>query len=177
MEQLFSFPNTERALREYGERVAAAYREKMRGHEHYTLSPDTLINRVDVIVQKGNASISVALKLADYWKYVEFGTRPHWPPKGAFIKWIEAKPILPHPDDNGRIPTPEQLDYLIRRAIAGQSPNQSSLRNPEGGTKGTHDLAEAVEEMNAQYLDYIAEALSLDLDAYTSAQITLLFGK
>ena len=165
MEQLFSFPNTERALREYGERVAAAYREKMRGHEHYTLSPETLINRVEVIVQKGSASISVALKLADYWKYVEFGTRPHWPPKGAFIKWIEAKPILPHPDDNGRIPTPEQLDYLFRRKVA------------EEGTKGTHDLAEAVEDMNAQYLDYIAEALSLDLDAYTSAQITLLFGK
>lgn len=176
MEQLFTFEHTERALREYGERVAAAYREKMRGNRHTTLSPDTLINGVAVIVEKDGASISVALKLAEYWKYVEFGTRPHWPPKGALLKWIEAKPILPSPDEHGRIPTPQQLDYLIRRAIAGQSPNQAQLRNPEGGTRGTHDLAEAVDEINAEYLGYIADAVAQDIDEFTTAQLHLLFG-
>lgn len=164
MDTLFNFERTEKALREYGERVAAAYREKMRGHDHFTLSADTLINRVAVVVQKDGTSISVALRLADYWKYVEFGTRPHWPPPGALLPWIEAKPILPQPDRNGRIPTPQQLDYLIRRKIARE------------GTKGTHDLTESVEEINAKYLDYIADAVSEDIDAFTTAQIRLLIG-
>lgn len=163
MEQLISFEHTERALHEYGERVAAAYREKMRGHQHFTLSPETLINRVKVIVEKDGTSISVALLLADYWKYVEWGTRPHWPPKGALLPWIEAKPILPHPDDKGRIPTPQQLDYLLRRKISQE------------GTEGTHDLAESVEEINARYLDYIADAVAQDIDAFTTAQVQLLF--
>lgn len=162
MDELFSFEHTEKALREYGERVAAAYREKMRGNEHFTLSPDTLINRVEVIVEKGGASISVALRLADYWKYVEFGTRPHWPPKGALLPWIEAKPILPQPNENGRIPTPEQLDFLIRRKISQE------------GTKGTHDLAESIAEINEQFLQSISDALAEDIDEFTTAQLRLL---
>lgn len=176
MDELFTFEHTERALQEYGERVAAAYREKMRGSGHFTLSPETLINRVDVIVEKGGTSISVGLRLADYWKYIEYGTRPHWPPKGALLPWIEAKPLLPQPDENGRIPTPEQLDFLIRRAIAGQSPNQSQLRNPEGGTRGTHDLEQSIAEINAQYVEYISDAVAQDIDEFTTAQIMLLMG-
>ena len=160
-----TFPNTERVLREYGERVRAAYRENLRSHGHFTMSGATLLDNIQVeVVNNAAGSLSVSLRLADYWKYLEDDTRPHWAPPGVLLDWIRVKPILPRPDGNGRIPKPEQLDYLIRRKIA------------EEGTKGTHDLATAVDAMNAHYLHAIEDALVADIDGFTTAQIWLLAG-
>lgn len=39
-----------------------------------------------------------------YAPFVEFGTRPHWPPKGALQRWAERHGM--------------ESDFLIRRAIA-----------------------------------------------------------
>lgn len=166
MDNLLEFKNTERALREYGERVAAAYREKMRGHGHFTMTPDTLIDHIDVdIIREGGGGISVALDLNKYWKYVEWDTRPHFPPIDAIRAYVTAKPILPQPNENGKIPTPEQIAWAIRGKIGKE------------GTKGTHDLAEAVDMINARYMAKIEEAVTMDIDAFTDGQITLLFGK
>lgn len=160
------FNETSKVLRQYGERVAAAYRERMRGSGHITMSPDTLINGVEVIVDReGLGVISVALRLAEYWKYVEWDTRPHFPPVAAIQRWVEVKPIVPRPDSRGRIPRPASIAFMIARKIA------------EEGTKGTHDLAEAVEAMNRAYLPAIRAAVAKDIGAATRAEISLLFGK
>lgn len=156
--------NTEKVLKEYGERVAAAYREKMRGHGHFTIDTDTLINRVEVVVESPIAgSVSVALRLAEYWKYVEWDTRPHYPPIAPLIEWAKAKQGIPQPSK--QFPTPESFAYAVRHRIA------------QVGTKGTHDLADAVQQMNEQYLPMIEQAVSQDIDAATNAQISLLFGE
>ena len=160
-----TFPNTERVLREYIERVRAAYRENLRGSGHYTMDASTLLNNIDVEVVNDTAgSLRASLRLADYWKYIEYGTKPHWPPAGALLDWIRLKPILPKPDGNGRIPKPEQLDYLIRRKIATE------------GTQGTHDLEKAVDAINEHYLEAISDAVAQDIDQFTAAQIWLLAG-
>lgn len=159
------FPQTERVLREYAERVVAAYRENMRGNRHTTLSPSTLIDNVSTeVVNDTQGVVSVNLRLADYWKYVEYDTRPHWAPRGALLEWIKAKPIPMQQDGKGRIPKPEQVDFLIRRKIARE------------GTKGTHDLERAVDAINARYLPMIRDAISADIGEMAQAQIWLLAG-
>ena len=175
MADLIQFTHTERALHEYGEAVAAYYRESLRKNKR--IATGELLGSVVVrIIPEAGGAISVALDLASYWKYVEWDTRPHWPPRGALLQWIEAKPIIPQPDARGRIPTPQQLDFLIRRKIAGLSPDGHGGFKP-GGTKGTHDLAESVEAINAEWLPRIEDALTRDLDEFTQGQIWLLVSR
>ena len=95
----------------------------------------------------------VTITLADYWKYVEDDTKPHWPPVSAILEWIRVKPVIPRPDSRDRIPKPEQLAYLIGRKIAKE------------GTEGSHDLALSATECNRKYEPLIAEALAQDLGA------------
>lgn len=164
MAEIIEFTHTEQALREYGEAVAQAYRQSLEQHGHRATRE--LIDSVGVeIIREQGGGISVALDLASYWKFVEWDTRPHWPPKGSLLQWIQAKPIIPQPDSRGRIPTPEQLDYLIRRKIARK------------GTTGTHDLSDTVDRVNAEWLPRIEEALAQDIDAAWEAQLWVLFGR
>lgn len=69
-----------------------------------------------VVKQKGKW-IEISISLEDYWKYIEYGTRPHFPPIQAIRKWIDVKPILPRPM-KGKLPTRDQLAFLIARKIS-----------------------------------------------------------
>lgn len=63
--------------------------------------------------------IEVILSLPPQWKYVEYGRRPgKYPPPNAIREWIKVKPVLPRPFNNGKLPTENQLVYLISRKIA-----------------------------------------------------------
>ena len=65
------------------------------------------------------------LALQDYWKYLERGTRMQgpfrqrgkFPPVEPFKRWIQAKGIVPYRGKNGRIPTQDQLAYMIARKV------------------------------------------------------------
>jgi len=71
--------------------------------------------------------------LADYWKYAEYGRGPgKFPPLDAIKNWIQVKPIIPVPDVRGKIPTTNQLAFLIGRKIANE------------GTQGKHSLTKAM---------------------------------
>ena len=100
--------------------------------------------------------------MADYWKFVEEDTKPHWPPLDAILSWIRVKPIIPRPDANGKIPTPATLAFLIGRAMAGKSPNQANCKNPQGGTTGTHDLRDTERAVIPMYVERLQEALHRD---------------
>lgn len=157
------FPQTERVLREYAERVVAAYRENMRGNRHTTLSPSTLIDNVSTeVVNDTQGVVSVNLRLADYWKYVEYDTRPHFAPIAPLIEWAKRKTGIPTPSKE--FPTPASFAYAVRAKIARE------------GTKGTHDLERAVDAINARYLPMIRDAISADIGAMAQAQIWLLAG-
>lgn len=159
---LTSLPHLEAVLKDYAAEVGELYKRHL--IEADRLASETLLNSVQTQVETDQGAYLVTITLADYWKYVEFDTKPHWPPTSAILQWIRTKPIIPRPDRNtGRIPKPEQLAFLIRRAIAGKSPNQAELPNPDGGTKGSHDLALSATECNRKYEPLIAEALQQDL--------------
>lgn len=93
----------------------------------------------------------IYLDLEDYYKYVENGTKPHFPPVNAILNWIKAKPVLPTPI-NGKLPTPNQLAYLIGRKIS------------EVGTEGSHDLEKSSKTISEEYEELILEALEKDIN-------------
>lgn len=70
------------------------------------------------IVKQNGKYIVISIQLQDYWKYIEYGTKPHFPPLDAIKKWISVKPVLPRPLKNGKLPTTNQLAYLIGRKIS-----------------------------------------------------------
>lgn len=146
---LISLDNLAAVLQAYAEEVRELYKKNL--VESDRLATENLLNSVETeVVRDGNAYL-VTMTLADYWKYTEWDTKPHWPPPAALLKWITVKPVLPHPDKNGRLPKPEQLAFLIGRKIN------------EEGTKGSLDLTDAVTNCNRKYEQLIAEALEKDL--------------
>ena len=111
-----------------------------------------LLNSVEYIIEKDDRQIEVSLQLKEWWKYVEEDTKPHFPPPYAMLNYIKAKPILPKPDRNGKLPTPNQLAYLIGRKIS------------EVGTTGTHNVRDTVRLMNERYEEKIGQAISEDIN-------------
>ena len=111
-----------------------------------------LLNSVEYIIEKDDRQIEVSLQLKEWWKYVEEDTKPHFPPPDAMLNYIKAKPILPKPDRNGKLPTPNQLAYLIGRKIS------------EVGTTGTHNVRDTVRLMNERYEEKIGQAISEDIN-------------
>lgn len=71
----------------------------------------------EILVQ--DKSYIVSISLPEQWKYVEYGRKPgKFPPLNAIKDWIKIKPILPRPAQNGKLPTENQLAFLIGRKIA-----------------------------------------------------------
>lgn len=86
-----------------------------------------LENSATYSIKTGDYWFELYFNLEDYWKYLEYGTNPHFPPVSAIEEWIKVKPIVP--DNRGeKIPNTKQLAYLIGRKISIE------------GTKPTHIL-------------------------------------
>lgn len=144
------FENLIKVLNEYGNDVAELYKRNLL--EDNAKASGDLINSVKYIYEQRGNSYAVSLSLNDYWKYVEHGRKPgKWPPPSAIRKWIEIKPVLPRPMKNGKLPTLNQLTYLISRKIG------------EEGIRPRNILEKTLEDINREYEDKISEALTLDL--------------
>lgn len=126
-----------------------------------------LLNSVHArVVGDDNIAYEVVLDLAYYWKFIEGGSKgsesspagavykSHWPPADAILDWIRVKPILPRPLENGKLPTPRQLAYLIGRKIKTK------------GIEPVPVLAETIEELNRRFMEEIKTALALDVRDY-----------
>lgn len=129
------------------------YKEQLAASGRYT-TEYALIDSVRTQVRAGDNGYEVVMNLNDYWKYVENGTKPHFPPPDKILTWIQIKPIIPRPDALGRTPTENQLAYLIGRKIARE------------GTEGTHDLEKTKDAIIPFYRERIAQALGHDMENY-----------
>ena len=150
---LLQLDNLYDILVELGENVRRGYVNKLVKNGHPT-QENTLASTVTSEVIVKGTTYEVVLNLQDYWKYVEEGTRPHWPPISAIAHWIQIKPVIPRPDEKGRIPSQQSLAFLISRKIARE------------GTQGTHDLKETTDALLGYYEDLIKEALERDVFDY-----------
>ena len=150
-----TMPHVEAVLHEYAETVRDLYKEKL--VEADRLASEDLYNSVEAQVVVNGTEYLVQVRALDYWKYVEWDTKPHWPPVQSLLRWIRVKPVLPRA--GGSVPRPEQLAYLIGRKIARE------------GTKGSHDLALASTETNRRFRDDINEALAQDAQQFVTVWI------
>lgn len=148
------FPHLRSVLKELGDEIGRNYASVLGQHGRNTTQRTLARSAEDSALHKVVAEsdgYTVTFDLPTYWKYVENGTRPHWPPKAAIDRWIEIKPVIPRPGRDGRIPSPASLSYLIRRKIATV------------GTEGTHDLRAAREHTLPWWYDRIKEAMLQDV--------------
>lgn len=157
MADLIEFSNTRRVLEEYAVEFRNTYQDNLIRSDR--IASGELLNTVESRVVVGNAVLEVQLTLAEYWKWVENDTRPHWAPASAILRWVRIKPVLPRPDKTGRLPSPEQLAYLINRHIA------------QFGTRGSHDLEKTKAAVNPSFKARLEEALALDVSESVALMI------
>ena len=70
-------------------------------------------------VEVDDGTYRVFLNVPYYYDYVENGRGPgKFPPVDKIKKWIEIKPIVPYSDKYGKVPTTNQLAFLISRKIS-----------------------------------------------------------
>lgn len=143
------FNNLIEVLNDYAREIKELYQYNL--NYDNAVASGKLLNSVKYLLQHNGSRFEVLLELADYWKYVENGRKAgKFPPINKILDWIRVKPVIPRPY-NGKLPTERQLAFLISRKIALE------------GTKPRDILKLSLEELNEEYNDKIAEALTKDL--------------
>lgn len=159
MNELIDLKELRKVLEDLAVDIRDRYKDVLADNDH--IASRTLVDSVRTQVVVDGSAYEVTMTLADYWKYIENGSEPHWLPYDPMehtfpdlLKWIQVKPVIPRPDANGRIPTQKQLAFLIARKIA------------DDGTKGTHDLQKTKDNIIPWYKERISQALGHDMEAY-----------
>lgn len=101
-------------------------------------------------VQYNGKWVEVIFNLESYWKYLENGTKPHFPPVDAIEQWVKVKKIVPVAV-SGRVPTTRQLAYLISRGISIH------------GTKETKLLQKTIDD-SQDLIDSLCEAITNQIE-------------
>ena len=88
--------------------------------------------------------------LPDYFPFAENGRRPgKFPPPNAILKWVQFKRLVPRPGRDGKVPSTNQLVYLISRKIATK------------GTEGKHLFEKTLDDPNLDKLtDNLVELMA-----------------
>lgn len=144
-----------KVLEEYGEYFIQQARNDLGQNHSYASGKlgDTM--ETDVQIYDGHFEVNIILQ--DYWKYVENGRKPgKFPPPNKIKEWIRIKPVVPYPGKNGKLPTTDQLAFLIGRKIAteGIDPAPFFKKN----VKPTYDhfkeaIALAIDEDVARWIE------------------------
>lgn len=122
--------------------IADIYRKKMDAAD-YNKQGD-LYNFKWTTEWKGNL-FEVNFDLPLYFPFAENGRRPgKFPPPDVILKWVQFKRIVPRPGRDGKVPSTNQLVYLISRKIATK------------GTEGKHLFEKTLDDQN---LDNLANKL------------------
>lgn len=75
-----------------------------------------LADTQSVEIDYSNNTWTITLKMADYWKYLEYGRRPgKMPPVDKILEWINVRKILPR--NNKKLPQ-KSLAFAISKSIA-----------------------------------------------------------
>lgn len=78
-----------------------------------------LANTQSFDVSYDNNVWTITLKMADYWKWLEYGRRPgKMPPAEALMQWIKVKKVLPRSRKTGRFLPHKQAAFAMAKSIA-----------------------------------------------------------
>lgn len=73
--ELIKFGKLISVLEQYGKDVAENYKDQLIQND--SVASQKLLNSVSSTVVVGSFSYKVNLSLEEYWKYVEYGSKPH----------------------------------------------------------------------------------------------------
>ncbi|MEE9197237.1 MAG: hypothetical protein V3U45_03755 [bacterium] len=76
-----------------------------------TPGPDSLKQSGERIPARASTWVAVVYS-SPHAAFVHEGTRPHWPPKGVLVRWIQIKL-------SKTLEEAKRLDFVVRRKIAG----------------------------------------------------------
>lgn len=114
-----------------------------------------LYNSFEKIIEVGEDYFKVSISLADYWQFLENGRGPgKFPPLDKIRDWVQVKPVNPEPLSNGKIPSVEQLSFLIGRKIANE------------GTEGRPFFEPAKEQTIREFEERINLAIEEDVSNF-----------
>lgn len=145
-------------IRDICEQIAQVYRDKM-SNAGYDPNGE-LMNFTWTAEYKGSL-FELYFNLPDYFIWSENGRRPgKFPPPDAILKWIEAKRLVPS-SRGGKVPTTQQLVYLISKKIADK------------GTQGKHLLQQTIDE-NDDLIDQLVDLIAEQFEQKIQNEIYLL---
>ena len=139
-------------LNEFADRFIQNARDNLQANG--SIATGKLYDSFKKIIEIEDNSFKVSISLADYWYYVEHGRGPgKFPPPDVIRNWIEVKPVNISPI-NGKMPSVEQVGFLIGRKIA------------ENGTQPKPFLEPAKEQTLREFEERIAYAIEEDIGNY-----------
>lgn len=152
MDKLIDLPHVQAVMEEMAIAIRNEYQDNLIRNDR--IASGDLLNNIEYEITRGDFTYTIYVKMKDYWYYVENGRRAgKWPPIDNILNWIRVKPVLPRPNAEGKLPTPQQLAFLIARKIG------------EEGTEGTQDLRKATDTIWDTFEDRLYEAIDEDVDA------------
>ena len=152
MDKLIDLPHVQAVMEEMAIAIRNEYQDNLIRNDR--IASGDLLNNIEYEVTRGDFTYTIYVKMKDYWYYVENGRKAgKWPPIDNILRWITVKPVLPRPNAEGKLPTPQQLAFLIARKIG------------EEGTEGTQDLRKATDTIWDTFEDRLYEAIDADVDA------------
>ena len=152
MDKLIDLPHVQAVMEEMAIAIRNEYQDNLIRNDR--IASGDLLNNIEYEITRGDFTYTIYVKMRDYWYYVENGRKAgKRPPIQNILDWIKIKPVLPRPNAEGKLPTPQQLAFLIARKIG------------EEGTEGTQDLRKATDTIWDTFEDRLYEAIDEDVDA------------
>lgn len=152
MDKLIDLPHVQAVMEEMAIAIRNEYQDNLIRNDR--IASGDLLNNIEYEITRGDFTYTIYVKMKDYWYYVENGRKAgKMPPIDNILNWITVKPVLPRPNAEGKLPTPQQLAFLIARKIG------------EEGTQGTQDLRKATDTIWDTFEDRLYEAIDEDVDA------------
>lgn len=147
--------NLKKCLEEYSMYLLLAARNNM--PTYYELK-----DKIKFVMNVNGNFYEIEFNAPAYWKRANYGRRPDkkppdpsWkrPPINVIADWIRRRNITPYAMKNGKLPTKEQLPFIIAAAIK------------RDGFRGIHFLEKSIDEQKAYWDEKISEAISNDIIA------------
>lgn len=139
-----------------------AFRQAMIDSDHLVTGEMANSMKWETTIISNGYLITISLKDYAYW--LENGRKPgKFPPVNKIKEWVRARRILPRPLPNGKLPTENQLAYLIGRKIS------------KVGTKPTHLIENTMSDFQLlnKLLNKLADELQKEIEKESfSAEIT-----
>ena len=139
--------NLKKCLEEYSMYLLQASRNNM--PTYYELK-----DKIKFVMNVNGNFYEIIFNAPKYWKYANDGRRPgKMPPINVIADWVKRRNITPYALKNGKLPTEDQLAFMIAKKIG------------RDGTTGIHFLEKSIDEQKSYWDDKISEAISNDIIA------------